>query len=587
MTHTWWKEAVVYQIYPRSFKDSNGDGIGDIPGIISKADYLASLGVSVVWLSPVYQSPNADNGYDISDYCAIMDDFGTMADWEALLAALHERGIRLVMDLVINHSSDEHPWFIESRKSRDNPKSDYYIWRDGKGGCACDSEEPNGWCSIFSGSAWKYSASRDQYYLHLFAEKQPDLNWENPDLRRSLYDMMRFWLDKGIDGFRMDVINMVSKAPDFSTFMNGPRIHEYLQEMNREVLSKYDIMTVGECPGVDPEMASLYVGEDRGELNMLFQFEHMDIDSGKNGKWDIKPWKLTDLKRILGKWQRELDGKGWNSLYLNNHDQPRQVSRFGNDGAWRKESAKMLATMLHTMQGTPYIYQGEELGMTNVAFPRLEDYDDVEIKNYVREAKEKYGMTDAELLPKIHYRGRDNARTPMQWTAGSQGGFTDGKPWLPVNPNHVSINAEESLADPDSIFHYYRKLIALRKAEPILAYGGDFTEYCASSETVYAYERSYEGKRLLVLLNFTGAEQPIAGTEPALDAALAGDASGAAGKAGTGKTSEAAPWKLLIGNYPNGAASVAGEAAGTVGADAYPAGAPLRPYEARVCIRGN
>jgi oligo-1,6-glucosidase len=546
---SWWKEAVVYQIYPRSFMDSNGDGIGDLPGIVSKVDYLKRLGVDVVWLSPVYKSPNADNGYDISDYCDIMDEFGTLADWDALRDALHERGIRLVMDLVVNHSSDEHPWFVESRKSRDNPKSDWYIWRDGTTRANGTRMPPaTQWTSFFSGSVWKYCAERDQFYLHLFAEKQPDLNWENPDVRAAIYRSMKFWLDRGIDGFRMDVANMYSKDPAFTVFLNGPRIHEFMQEMNREVLSKYDIMTVGEMPGVDPETAALYVGEDRHEVNMLFQFEHMDLDSGPGGKFDIKPWKLSALKRVLGKWQSELDGKGWNSLYLNNHDQPRMVSRFGNDALYRKESAKMLATMIHTMQGTPYVYQGEELGMTNVCFPRLSDYEDIEIRNYAKDAMERDGLTEAELLPRIHYKGRDNARTPMQWTAGPQAGFTTGKPWLGVNPNHSSINAVEALADDSSVFHYYRKLIELRHAHPIIPYGGNFTDLCPESETTYAYTRELDGTKLYVALNFTGENQAV--PRPA--------------------DFPANPGRPLIANYPT--------------VDGLYPNAPLRPYEARVWL---
>lgn len=547
ISKNWWKEAVVYQIYPRSFMDSNGDGVGDLAGIASKADYLAELGVTAVWLSPVYASPNADNGYDISDYRAIMAEFGTMADWEGLIAALHERGIRLVMDLVVNHSSDEHPWFIESRKSRDNPYADYYIWREGRGG-SCEELPPNDWQSFFSGSTWKYASERDQWYLHIFAEKQPDLNWENERVRREVYDIMRFWLDKGVDGFRMDVINMISKDPGLTVFMNGPRIHDFLQEMNAEVLAGKDLLTVGETPGVDPALAALYVGENRHELGMVFQFEHMGVDEGSGGKWDVVPWKLTNLKGILGKWQRELDGRGWNSLYLNNHDQPRMVSRFGNDSPeWRVKSAKMLATMLHTMQGTPYVYQGEELGMTNVRFPRLSDYEDIEIRNWAREQMEAKGKTEAELLPAIHYRGRDNARTPMQWSAGPNAGFTAGTPWLGVNPNHREINVERARADPDSVFHYYRALIALRKNYPILAYGGNFSEYLAESEAVFAYEREYRGERLLVLLNFTAETQSLAGMEARLKV----------------------PGEMLIANWPDAAA-----------ADPL----SLRPYEARAYL---
>ncbi len=557
MTKAWWKEAVVYQIYPRSFMDSNGDGVGDLAGIASKADYLAELGVSAVWLSPVYASPNADNGYDISDYRAIMKEFGTLDDWKRLLAALHARGIRLVMDLVVNHTSDEHAWFVESRKSREGPYADYYIWREGRGG-SCEELPPNDWQSIFSGPAWKYAAERDQWYLHLFAEKQPDLNWENPRVREEVYAMMKYWLDLGVDGFRMDVINMISKDSRFTTFMNGPRIHEFLREMHGRVLAGRDLLTVGETPGVDPQLAALYVGESRNELGMVFQFEHMGVDHGTGGKWDPVPWKLTELKRILGKWQRELDEKGWNSLYLNNHDQPRMVSRFGNDAPrWRETSAKMLATMIHTQQGTPYVYQGEELGMTNVAFPRLEDYDDVEIKNWAREQMALHGKKEADLLPAIHYMGRDNARTPMQWTGGANAGFTAGKPWIGVNPNYREINAEAALADENSVFHYYKRLIALRKKYPILAYGGAFTEFMADSEAVYAYERSYAGSKLLTALNFTDTDQSLAPMAEALK------------KAGT----------LLIGNYAKaGSESAAGKET------AIPDPPLLRPYEARVYL---
>jgi oligo-1,6-glucosidase len=395
MKRQWWKEAVVYQIYPRSFKDSNGDGIGDINGIISKLDYLKELGVDVIWLSPVYKSPNDDNGYDISDYRDIMDEFGTMDDWERLLEEMHNRGLKLIMDLVVNHSSDEHAWFVESRKSKDNPYRDYYIWRPGQ-----DGKEPNNWESNFSGSAWQYDEATGEYYLHLFSKKQPDLNWENPKLRQEIYDMMKFWLDKGIDGFRMDVINFISKEeglPDAPNpegkkyvsggryFMNGPKIHDYLQKMNREVLSKYDVMTVGEMPGVTVEEAKLYTSENRKEVNMVFQFEHVDLDSGPGGKWDLKPLQLKNLKENITKWQKGLEKEGWNSLYLNNHDQPRMVSRFGNDRKYRVESAKMLATFLHMLKGTPYIYQGEEIGMTNVQFESIDDYKDIETLNMYRE----------------------------------------------------------------------------------------------------------------------------------------------------------------------------------------------------------
>lgn len=513
MQRQWWKEAVVYQIYPRSFMDANGDGIGDLQGIISKLDYLQELGVSVIWLSPVYKSPNDDNGYDISDYQGIMDEFGTMADWEALLAGLHKRGIKLIMDLVVNHTSDEHAWFVESRKSKDNPYRDYYIWREGKDGC-----EPNNWESCFSGSAWEYDEATGEYFLHLFSKKQPDLNWENEKLRDEIYKMMTWWLDKGIDGFRMDVINFISKVPNLPDaeivhpdrpfqgghkyFMNGPRIHEFLHEMHERVLSKYDIMTVGEMPGVDADEAALYTGEARGEVNMVFQFEHMDIDSGPRGKWDIKPFALTDFKELMSKWQTGLNGRGWNSLYLNNHDQPRMVSRFGHDGEYRVESAKMLATLLHTMQGTPYIYQGEELGMTNVRFDSIDDYRDIETLNMYRAEVIEGGADPEQVMRAIHIKGRDNARTPMQWDASANAGFSTGTPWLAVNPNYTEINAKAALADPNSVFHYYKRLIALRKEQPILVYG-DYRLLLEDSEQIYAYVREFEGRRLLTVLNFT------------------------------------------------------------------------------------
>ncbi|WP_143416053.1 alpha-glucosidase [Geobacillus sp. E263] len=512
MERAWWKEAVVYQIYPRSFYDSNGDGIGDIRGIIAKLDYLKELGVDVVWLSPVYKSPNDDNGYDISDYREIMDEFGTMEDWEEMLEEMHKRGIKLVMDLVVNHTSDEHPWFIESRKSKDNPYRDYYIWRPGK-----DGKEPNNWESCFGGSAWEYDETTGEYYLHLFSKKQPDLNWENPKVRREVYDMMKFWLDKGVDGFRMDVINMISKTPGLPDgepqegkkyvsgskyFMNGPRVHEFLQEMNREVLSKYDIMTVGETPGVTPREGILYTDPSRHELNMVFQFEHVDLDSGPGGKWDIRPWSLADLKTTMTKWQKELEGKGWNSLYLNNHDQPRAVSRFGDDGKYRVESAKMLATFLHMMQGTPYIYQGEEIGMTNVRFPSIEDYRDIETLNMYKERVEEYGEDPQEVMEKIYYKGRDNARTPMQWDDSENAGFTTGTPWIPVNPNYKEINVKEALADPNSVFHYYKKLIQLRKQHDIIVYG-TYDLILEDDPYIYAYTRTLGNEKLIVITNFS------------------------------------------------------------------------------------
>ncbi|MBT2722145.1 alpha-glucosidase [Bacillus sp. ISL-46] len=509
MEKKWWKESVVYQIYPRSFMDSNGDGIGDLRGITSKLDYLKELGVDVIWLSPVYKSPNDDNGYDVSDYQDIMDEFGTMKDLDELLEGLHSRGMKLMMDLVVNHSSDEHEWFIESRKSKDNPYRDYYIWRPGK-----DGKEPNNWISFFSGSAWKYDPETDEYFLHLFSKKQPDLNWENPSLRREVYDMMTWWLEKGIDGFRLDVINMISKAeglPDVKDihdyesrgehFLNGPHVHEFLQEMNREVLSKYDVMTVGECPGTTTEDANQYANSEGTELNMIFTFEHMDIDSEPSGKWDVKPWKLSDLKEVMTKWQKGLEGKGWNSLYLNNHDQPRMVSRFGNDTSYRVESAKMLGTFLHMMQGTPYIYQGEEIGMTNAKFD-ISEYNDLEIHNIYRERVLEGGEDHDKVMESIYIKGRDNARTPMQWDDSENAGFTTGTPWLKANPNYKEINAKKSLEDSNSIFHYYRNLIKLRKEYKVIVYG-DYNLVLEEHDQIYAYTRVLDNETLLVITNFS------------------------------------------------------------------------------------
>lgn len=508
MAKQWWKDSVVYQIYPRSFMDSNGDGIGDLQGIISKLDYLKELGVDVIWLCPVYESPNDDNGYDISNYQAIMKEFGTLGDWEELLAGLHNRGMKLIMDLVVNHSSDEHAWFVESRKSKHNPYRDYYIWRPG-----CDGKEPNDWGSFFSGSAWEHDGETDEYFLHLFSKKQPDLNWENPKLRQEVYDMMTWWLDKGIDGFRMDVINLISKVPELPSvgdgngyhfggqyFMNGPRVHEFLQEMNRKVLSQYDIMTVGEAIGVTPEDAALYVGEDRNELNMVFHFELMEVDSGPHGKWDVKPWCLLDIKRIIAKWQTRLQDKGWNSLYLNNHDQPRMLSRFGNDTVYHKESAKMLATLLHTLQGTPYIYQGEELGMTNVKFASIGEYKDIETLNMYEEHLAA-GKDVETIMNSIYIKGRDNGRTPMQWNTSEHAGFTTGTPWISVNPNYLHINAKQAVNDPDSIYHYYRKLIGLRKEYNVTGYV-DFKLLMEENDRIFAYTRTLGGAKLLVVLNF-------------------------------------------------------------------------------------
>lgn len=513
MSRQWWKESVVYQIYPRSFNDSNGDGIGDIPGILSKLDYLKELGIDVIWLSPVYESPNDDNGYDISDYKKIMDEFGTMEDWEELLVQVHARGMKLVMDLVVNHTSDEHAWFVESKKAKDNPYRDYYIWREGKEG-----REPTNWRSNFGGSAWKYDEKTGQYFLHLFSPKQPDLNWENPTLREEVYDMMTWWLDKGVDGFRMDVINYISKgeyndgetkpgeqyASGSEFYRNGPRIHEFLNEMNREVLSKYDIMTVGEMPSVTPELARLYTDEDRNELDMVFQFEHMGLDSGPNGKWDLKPLELADLKDNLTKWQKALEDVGWNSLYFNNHDQPRVVSRFGDDDKYRKESAKMLATLLHMMKGTPYVYQGEEIGMTNMPFESIEDFRDIESLNTYEELKEA-GHSEESIMESLRTKSRDNARTPMQWDDSENAGFTTGEPWIDVNPNYTEVNAKEAVADPDSIYHYYRRLIALRKEYDVIV-DGNYELILKDHPKIFAYTRTLGDETLLVVCNFYANE---------------------------------------------------------------------------------
>ena len=518
MKKTWWKESVVYQIYPRSFKDSNGDGIGDLNGITEKMDYLKELGIDVIWLSPVYESPNDDNGYDISNYQEIMKDFGTMEDYDRMLSAAHERGIKIVMDLVVNHTSDEHPWFVESRKSRNNPYREYYIWREGK-----DGKEPNNWGSCFSGSAWEYDKQTDMYYLHLFSKKQPDLNWDNPKVREEVFTMMDWWCKKGIDGFRMDVISMISKVPglpdgeigkngygSFGPYVcNGPHVHEYLQEMNQKVLSKYDLLTVGECSGVTVEEAKKYASLDGKELNMVFQFEHMDLDGGETFKWNDKKIDLVELKQVLTKWQVSLMGKAWNSLYWCNHDQPRMLSRIGNDSdEYREISAKMLATCLHMMQGTPYVYQGEELGMTNVPFEKLEDFRDIESINAYHELVGGKVLDDASMMKYLRYKSRDNARTPVQWDDSPNAGFTTGTPWIMVNPNYKKINAKDQLAREDSVFHYYQKLIALRHEKDIIVYG-DYALLLPEHPAVYAYTRSLDGEMLLVLCNFSGEEQDI------------------------------------------------------------------------------
>ena len=513
MEKRWWKESVVYQIYPRSFCDSNGDGIGDLNGITSKFDYLKELGIDVIWLSPVYKSPNDDNGYDISDYQAIMDEFGTMEDFDRMLAAAHERGIKIMMDLVVNHTSDEHKWFIESRKSTDNPYRDYYIWRPAKE----DGSLPNNWGSCFSGPAWEYDKTTDMYFLHLFSKKQPDLNWDNPVVRQEVFDMMNWWLDKGIDGFRMDVISLISKRPGlpdgtlglngYATFdiaANGPHVHEYLQEMRQKALNNADTITVGECAGVTLEEAKKYARSDEKELNMAFQFEHMDVDGDeKAGKWTTKKMDLRDMKKILTRWQKGLQDVAWNSLYWENHDQPRSVSRFGNDSdEYREISAKMLATCLHMMQGTPYVYQGEELGMTNCPFNTLENFRDLESINAFHELTEQGKKTEEEMLAAISYKGRDNARTPMQWDDSAYAGFSTAEPWIMVNPNYTKINAKDQVSREDSVFKYYQKLIRLRHNSDLIVYG-TYDLILDDDKDIYAYTRTLGDEKLIVYCNFS------------------------------------------------------------------------------------
>ena len=496
MERQWWHSSVVYQIYPRSFKDSNGDGIGDINGIREKLDYLKELGIDVIWLSPVYKSPNDDNGYDISDYCDIMDEFGTMEDMDNLLKEANERGIKILMDLVVNHTSDEHKWFIEAKKSKDNEYRDYYIWRD-----KVEGHEPNELGSCFSGSAWQYDETTGQYYLHLFSKKQHDLNWENEKVRNEVYKMMNFWVDKGIGGFRMDVIDLIGKVPDEMITGNGPKLHEYLQEMNKAALEGKDLLTVGETWGATPDVAKLYSNPGRKELSMVFQFEHIGLDQieGKE-KWDVKSLELLDLKKVLSKWQTELEGQGWNSLFWNNHDLPRIVSRWGNDKEYRIESAKMLATLLHGMKGTPYIYQGEELGMTNVRFDDINDYNDIESLNMYKDRLSK-GYSHEEIMESIYAKGRDNARTPMQWDDSENAGFTTGTPWLAVNKNYDKINAKQCLQDENSIFNHYKKLIDIRKNNDTIIYG-DYKLLCEDDENIFAYVRELNGDKILVVCNF-------------------------------------------------------------------------------------
>ena len=508
MEKRWWKESVVYQIYPRSFCDSNGDGIGDLNGITGKLDYLKELGIDVIWLSPVYKSPNDDNGYDISDYQAIMDEFGTMEDFDRMLATAHEKGIKIMMDLVVNHTSDEHKWFIESRKSTDNPYRDYYIWRPAKE----DGSLPNNWGSCFSGPAWEYDKTTDMYFLHLFSKKQPDLNWDNPAVRQDVFDMMNWWLKKGVDGFRMDVISLISKEPGlpdkepgingyatFNVSANGPHVHEYLQEMRQKALNNADTITVGECSGVTLEEAKKYARSDEKELNMVFQFEHMDVDSDeKAGKMDLR-----NLKKILTRWQKGLQDIAWNSLYWENHDQPRSVSRFGNDSdEYREISAKMLATCIHMMQGTPYVYQGEELGMTNCPFNTLDNFRDLESINAFHELTEQGKMTEEDMMAAIGYKGRDNARTPMQWDDSAYAGFSTATPWIMVNPNYTKINAKDQINREDSVFKYYQKLIKLRHESELIVYG-TYDLILDDDKDIYSYIRTLGDEKLIVYCNFS------------------------------------------------------------------------------------
>ncbi len=566
----WWKSAVVYQIYPRSFADSTGDGIGDLRGIIDHVDHLVALGIDVVWLSPIYASPQDDNGYDISDYQSVDPTFGTLDDLDELIDVLHARDIRLVMDLVVNHTSDEHPWFIESRSSRDNPKRDWYWWRPPCPGHdpAEPGAEPTNWASFFGGSVWEWDPDSEEYYLHLFSRRQPDLNWENPQVREAVYAMMRWWLDRGVDGFRMDVINLISKDPQlpdgvvpagailadgFPHYGNGPRLHEFLHEMHERVFADRPgrFLTVGETPGVTIDEARLLTDPARAEVDMVFQFEHVGLDHGPGGKWDPIPLTVSALKDNTRRWQAALSDVGWNSLYWNNHDQPRAVSRFGNDTGFRELSAKLLGTVLHLQRGTPYVYQGEELGMTNTPFAAPDDFRDIESINEFIDATTRRGLRPDVVLAAMGRASRDNARTPMQWDAGPQAGFTTGAPWIAANPNHVAINAAGQVGRPGSVFEHYRQLIELRHSEPAVVHG-DFTMLLAEHPTLFCYTRSFNGTDLLVLANMSDAETTASGPFARWTAAEA-----------------------LLPNYPDGFAGLDG------------ATVTLRPWEAVVLRRGR
>ena len=564
----WWKSAVVYQVYPRSFADSDGDGIGDLRGLISKLGYLATLGVDVVWVSLFFRSPQHDNSYDISDYRDVDPLFGTLADSDELIAGLHARGMKLMMDVVVNHTSDEHPWFLESRSSLDNPKRDWYWWRPARPGMHAGEPgaEPTNWVSYFSEPSWTLDEATGEYYLHLFSRHQVDLNWENPEVRQAVYETLRWWLERGVDGLRMDVINMISKrlpledgplrpgsryGDGTASYICGPRIHEFLHELDQEVISGHDkvLITVGEMPGVTVEDALLFTDPSRAEVDMVFQFEHVQLDHGPGGLFDVRPLRRLDLKESLGRWQLALAEKGWNSLYWNNHDQPRAVSRFGSDNpVHRVASAKLLATVLHLHRGTPYIYQGEELGMTNYPFQSIEEFRDIESVNYLRHARES-GVDEDAILEALRHRSRDNARTPMQWDAGVNGSFTTGKPWLAINPNYREINVEAQVGDPDSVFHHYRKLIALRHELPVVAHG-DFTMLLPGHEQIYAFTRRLDNQELLVLANISSQEA-------------------------VARFNEADQWstsELLLSNYPSNQAPLAAELM-------------LTPWEVRVYLR--
>ncbi|KKI58550.1 alpha-glucosidase [Staphylococcus haemolyticus] len=513
MNKNWWKEVVAYQVYPRSFNDSNNDGIGDLPGVIEKLDYFKDLGIDVIWLSPMYKSPNDDNGYDISDYQDIMDEFGTMEDFDCLLKGVHDRGMKLILDLVVNHTSDEHPWFIESKSSKDNPKRDWYIWADPKD----DGSEPNNWESIFNGSTWQFDETTNQYYFHLFSKKQPDLNWDNPEVRESVFNMMNWWFEKGIDGFRVDAITHIKKtfeagdlpvpegkkyAPAFDVDMNQPGIQNWLQEMKDESLSQYDIMTVGEANGVNPDNAEEWVGEDKGKFNMIFQFEHLGLWSTGDSQFDVKSYK-----EVLNRWQKRLEGIGWNALFIENHDQPRRVSTWGNDKDYWFESATSHAVVYFLQQGTPFIYQGQEIGMTNYPFESIETFNDVAVRNEYQIVKEQGGDVD-QLLDKYRMENRDNSRTPMQWNNSTNGGFTEGKPWFPVNPNYKDINVAHQLEDEHSVLNFYKKLIQLKKSHDIYMYG-QFDLIDAENENVFAYTRQLEGKTVVVAGNLTDKQSSL------------------------------------------------------------------------------